>query len=96
MLPPVPRIVLGRPRAYPGSNAEEEKKKRRAVLRYVLRWVEQEGDDDDEHEEGEGGTVTAAAENSDGMPSELFFQLLKMMGLSWYPVAEGAGSDGKV
>ena len=31
-----------------------------------------------------------------GMPSEVFYQLLKMMGPSYYPVKEGAGSNGKV
>lgn len=52
-----------------------------AELRYVLRV-----------EEGGGSSDS----NTDGMPSEVFFQLLEMMGPSYYPVAEGAGSDGKV
>lgn len=34
--------------------------------------------------------------DGDGMTSEVFYELLKMIKPSWYPVEEGAGSDGKV
>ena len=79
------------PRPHPESetNEEEESKKRQtAVLRYVLCL-----------EEEQEGTVAAGAGGGAacaGMPSEVFYQLLKMMGPSYYPVQEGAGSDGKV
>jgi hypothetical protein len=105
MLPPLPRIELASvtqpqsPPPQPDSNEatqEDEKKKERqaAVLRYVLRL---------EGGEQKGGTGTAGGStgasggsNGGGMASEVFYELLKMMGPSWYPVKEGAGSDGRV
>lgn len=52
------------------------------MLRYVLSLGEEEA--------GGGGGCGA------GMPSEVFFQLLKMVGPRYFPVKEGADSDGKV
>jgi hypothetical protein len=34
--------------------------------------------------------------DGDGMTSEVFYELLKMIKPSWYPLQEGAGSNGKV
>jgi hypothetical protein len=78
MLPTLPRIELA-PVSGNGETEEEakEQEKRRAVLRYVLRVEEEEGEG-----AGNGG--------SDGMPSEVFYELLKMIKPSYY------GCDGRV
>ena len=99
MLSHLPRIELApsgqqrrlgrRPRPESETKDEEIKKRQSAVLRYVLRL---EGDQGGTVSAGAGGGAAAYA----GMPSEVFYELLKMMGPSYYPVKEGAGSDGKV
>jgi hypothetical protein len=86
MLPILPRIELAPispPTAGNNETEEEQKNRQTTVLRYVLRL-------------GDGAGGGGGGDNTDGMPSEVFFQMLKMVGPSYYPVAEGAGSDGKV
>jgi hypothetical protein len=93
MLSHLPRIELAatgqqQQQQEAAEDEEESKKRQAAVLRYVLRL-----------EEGQQGTATArvgGGGGSGGMASEVFYELLKMMGPSYYPVQEGAGSDGKV
>ena len=94
MLSQLPRIELAPTQHEPSPQAghsdetkedEESKEYQTAVLRYVL-CVEEE----------QGGAVANGTSSSGGMPAEVFYKLLKMMGPSYYPVKEGAGSDGKV
>jgi hypothetical protein len=85
MMSHLPCIELA-PESRGNNETEEEQKKRRAVLQYVLGLEHGGG-------VGNGGN---SGDGANGMPLEVFVKLLKMIGPSWYPVADGAGSVGAV